>query len=172
MTERDMIFVARRSASFASGSQHRSRAAIISAEVMEPRDVVVCLSNQDRHVVLRGKASSFFISGRRGSKIIEPHVQHGHIVQRNRDRLGIVLFVNREVLMRTLVAFQGVLETVSAVEDVAEIQVQPCYAPSISLLGEDLARFPRCRKSLPIAALQNERLNERTQSARHLFGAA
>ena len=40
------------------------------------------------------------------------------------------------------------------VEDIAEIQVQPCQAPLIPLLFEDLARFLRRHKSLLVATRQ------------------
>ncbi len=118
------------------------------------------------------KAPSFFICRRRRPKIIAPHVEHCHIVQRHCDRFGILLLMSRKVLVGTLIALQGLGEAILAVKDVAEIQIQAGNAPWIALLREDPARFSRRCKSLPVAALQNKRLNRRTQGACDLFVVA
>src|SRR5580658_3627770 len=114
---------------------------------MQPCDVIVRLAHQDWHIMRRGKGPSFLIGGRRPAKIIKAHVCPSHIVQRHPESFAIVRLVKREKFVGTLVALQSLPEAVLAVEDIAEIQVQPCDAPSISLCRENLARFPRSRKS-------------------------
>src|SRR5579863_3131265 len=139
---------------------------------MKPSDVVICLSHQDRHIMRCRKGPSFLVGSRSLAKIIEAHVRPCHIVQRHRESFRIILLVKQEILVGTLVALQSLSEAVLSVENISEIQVQPCDAPAISLCPKDLARFPSGCESSTVPAQKNEGLNEGTQSARYLFGAA
>src|SRR5262245_12125973 len=122
MTEGEMITVTGLGASIPRGTQQINGGPVLTCQIAEPGDVVVCLSYQDLHAVLRGEALCLFI-GRQGPvEIVQTYTAHSDVMQRYCNRLRVFVLMLQEVPVRPLVALQCFHEAILPMKDISRVQ--------------------------------------------------
>src|SRR5690349_5197734 len=144
MAKRKMIGVSARFARAPSGKEHFDRTAILAAEIIEIRNVVVGLIAEARQVVAHAQLARFLIALQRSSELIQADEAHGHVVESDGHVLPVFEFGQRFV--SALVIGDGFLEAVLPVKNVANIVVEACEAASFSNFSEYFARVLGGRK--------------------------
>src|SRR5215467_3919061 len=132
-----MIGVSNSFTSTPCGIKGLDRAAVFAAEVIQISDVVIRLSDQQRHVMLSAKRTRPLISGQSPRKVVQTDQAHRHVAENDRDSLHIL--VSQHALVSTLIMSDGFLKAVLAVIDIADIDFQSCETPLVIETGEDFS---------------------------------
>src|ERR1700678_3072514 len=137
--------------------QHLDCASILASQKIKIRDVVVGISNQNRHTSLRALLAGNAVKFQGFGKIVEADVAKRKIAENRGQRFSVVML--QQLLVRSLVKFQGLGEAIAPVVDVAKVYFEPRQAERISLLLEDFCRTPSFGQSLIVASEQQQRLD-------------
>src|SRR5882724_10282187 len=145
----------------ASSPHHRDRPAVLPAQVIQIRNVVVGLRYEQRHAVLFAKLARLLIRIERARKLIEADVACGHIAENRRNSLWILL--RRQPLVRAFIARQCLSKPVLPEMDIAYVDLETGEPPGVALGGKNLARPVARRKSTAVFAHQKQRLDRAAQ---------
>ena len=119
---------------------------------------------EQRHPVSLARFACFLITVQRPWKVIQADQAHGHVTQDDGNTLRI--FIGQQSLISPLVLRNSFLETILAVKDVAEIDVETCETPSVVETCEYLPGASRSFEGLIVLTKQNQRLDGTAQSSR------
>src|SRR5260370_36660915 len=119
------------------GLQHLGAAGVSGAETIEGCDVVIGLVDGQRQLLFLEKLSGPLIAIQRSGKIIHTDQADGHVAERHRQAFGILK--GQELLIGALIVRQRLLETVLAMEDIADVVLEARQPPPL----------PHARKNCP-----------------------
>src|SRR6266850_19709 len=111
------------------GVQRLDGAAVFSAQIVEIRDVVVRLRDEQRHIVLLAERTRSLIRRERTRKIVETDQADGHVAEEYSESLGVL--VRHQTCIGALVVRDRFLEAVLTVIDIADIDFEPGQTPGI-----------------------------------------
>ena len=149
----------------ARGAQHFDGLAVLAALEMEISNVVVSLGNQQRHSVLCTKPAGLTVGIHRLREGMQADVAGGHVAEDGGDSFRI--FLIQQPAISAFIAGLGIVESVLAVVDVADIDIQPGEPPGIAFGGEDLPRPFRRGGGPVVFAQQKHGLDRSTEGAGH-----
>src|SRR5256885_10751770 len=128
MAERVMVLLLVGLAGVACRSQHLNRAAIISSQIIKPRDVVVVLQDERGHAFLLAEGAALLVGPQSALEIIECDQTCGHIAQSGGSAFDVV--ARQELLVSAFVAGECFWEPVLTVIHVADVEFKAARAPT------------------------------------------
>ena len=163
VAEREVVLIVVGVAGFAGVAQHVNGPAIFAAQIVEPGDVVVGLRDQHGHAMALAPFVGLLVARERAGKIVERDLAGGHVAQDSGDGFGV--WLGKQLLIGTLIAGQGLSETILAMVDVADVDIQARQPPAVSAGLEDAPGFFSGGKGFIVLAEQQMRLDGGAQSA-------
>src|SRR5215510_1534543 len=145
---------------------HLDCAKILTAQIVEIRDVVIRFDDQCGKAMvftmLSGHPVRFFGLG----KFVEADVAHSQVTQHNGDVQRIAVL--EKTFVSALIQLHGIIETILPVVDIGKIAVQPRQSKSVSEGAECRARLIcQLKRSLVLSRI-DERLHHAADGKRSL----